>query len=193
MSELPDFQKQEDQLFEFTRAELSKFAAQSSDEFAYFAFDCNPDYGEVLLCLDTTANSIAMARVTEKALLESRRRRFAMPYCEIPSYELEWSIHRLGNDLEGFVVPYGNNTGDFSHQGFAQVDFDDWQDYSIEESDEFPDSKQSRIKCFAAVLLAKVIDRLVDAEAFAALNRSHPFYCGVGLHDGPQRVLRMVD
>jgi hypothetical protein len=193
MKALPDFASQEDQLFEFARTELNKFAGQTAEEFAYFAFDCNPDFGDVLLCLDTTASSKAEARRTAESLLQARRKRFGKPYGEIPDYELQWSILHLGDDLRGVVLPYGDNTGDFSHQGFADLFFEDWIDYSLEESEEFPDSKETRISCYAAMVLAKVIDRLVDADAFGALHRSHPFYCGVGLHDGPQRVLRMLD
>lgn len=107
---------------------------------------------------------------------------------------MEWVVHELGNDLSGFVVPFGNNTGDFTHQGFSELYFDDWQVFAFKDPErEFPDSKRTRIECYATVLLAKVIDRLVEANAFAALNRSSPFYCGLGLHDGPQRVLRIID
>lgn len=193
MSGLPDFSGQEERLFQFTVEELRTFSANRREPFAYFAFDCNPDYGEILLCLDTAANSMSEARKREQSLWKSRQEWQSPPYAEIPPYTLEWVIHRLGNDLDGFVLPFGNNTGDFSDQGFAQLEFEDWDDFSFQEPREFPDSQQTRIACYAAVLLSKVIDRLVDGDAFAVLNRTHPFYCGIGLHDGPQRVLRLIE
>jgi hypothetical protein len=71
--------------------------------------------------------------------------------------------------------------------------FDDWADFSFQAPRDFADSKETRITCFAAILLSNVIDRLIAAGAFDSLHKSVPFYCGVGFHEGVQRVIRMIN
>src|SRR5688572_19257376 len=47
-------------LYQATRRQLARFAAEHAGEpINGFAFDCNADYGEVLLCVNTEANLIA--------------------------------------------------------------------------------------------------------------------------------------
>jgi hypothetical protein len=70
----PDFAANEQRLLREAIIELHNFAGEHPDElFNYFAFDCNPDYGEILLCLDTLENSITKAKEHEKYVSANRK------------------------------------------------------------------------------------------------------------------------
>lgn len=187
----PNFGKQEKSLYQFSQKALKTIGKKIEATFAYFAFDCNPDYGEVLLCLDTKENSEIQAKKAEKFITQKRKN---YTY-ESPAYEIEWAIHNLGNDLIGRVLPFSNNTGEFSHQGFAVYNFKDWEDFSL--SDEYPGvfekSEEDYLSCISIILLSNVIDQLIDAKAFDQIRKSTPFYCGIGLHDNVQKVVRIIN
>lgn len=188
----PDFDADERRLLEETIPAIAEFAAEHADEvFRYFAFDCNPDYGEVLFSLDTEANSAAEAKKHELYVTSQRHEK--LDYND--SVWLPWAISTIENPVTGPVLPFNNNSGDFDHQGFAGVSFPDWED--LVSSDDFPvdfeESHQDYLTCKATVLLSRVIDALVECDAFSCLNRTSPFLVGFGFHDGPQVVIRMIN
>ncbi len=187
----PNFAKQENALYQFSNKALKKIGKKHKDAFAYFAFDCNVDYGEVLLCLDTIENSVTRAKKVEMSITRNRKK---YTY-QSSSFEIEWAIHNLGNDLIGRVTPFSNNTGDFSHQGFAMYNFKDWEDFSL--SDDYPgvfeESGEDYLSCISVILLSNVIDLLIDGRAFDQILKSTPFYCGIGLHDNVQKVVRIIN
>lgn len=186
-----DFKKQEDELYDFSFNALREIGSGIRDELSYFAFDCNPEYGEVLLCLDTIQNSIITAKNTENYITEKRKENSY----DSPAFKLAWAIHNLGNNLIGWVLPFGNNTGDFSHQGFAEYHFEDWEDFSLSDSypGEFEKSEEDYLACISTILLSNVIDRLISNNAFSELKICKPFYCGVALHDNIQNVVRIIN
>lgn len=189
--EIPNFKQQEDELYSFTLNALKEIGSSSKDCFSYFAFDCNPDYGEILLCLDTEENSLVTAKKRENYITSDRKK---ISY-DSPSYQLEWAIHNIGNDLVGRVLPFGNNTGDFSHQGFTELYFENWENFSLSEEcpDEFEESNESYLSCISAILLSNVIDRLISTNAFEPINTNSPFYCGIGFHESGQKVVRIIN
>ena len=188
----PDFASNERQLIDASVRAISEFATQHADElFRYFAFDCNAEYGEILLCLDTEENSITQAKKHEAYVSE---RRHKLSYDDTES--LEWAINTIKNPIAGPVLPYNNNTGDFRYQGFAGVSFlDEWEEFSLSDDypGEFADSEDDYLECKAAVLFSRVIDALVEQNAFDCLKRTSPFLVGFALHDGPQLVVRLLN
>jgi hypothetical protein len=188
----PDFPANERTLIDASVRVIREFAEQHRDEvFKYFAFDCNVDYGEILLCLDTLDNSIAEAKNHESYVTESRHKGL--------SYDddsLQWAITTVKNPVTGPVLPFGNNTGDFEYQGFAEVSFlEEWQDFRFADDypGEFEDSEDDYLECIATVMFSHVIDALVGQNAFDCLKRSSPFLVGFTFHDGPQLVVRVLN
>ncbi|MEN6497890.1 MAG: hypothetical protein ABFD16_26630 [Thermoguttaceae bacterium] len=186
----PDFASNEQHLIEASIRAIREFAEQHPDEvFNYFAFDCNADYGEILLCLDTSENSIARAKEHEEYMTEHRHQELS--YDES---SLEWAIDTVTDATIGPVLPFNNNTGDFQHQGFAEVSFlDEWQTFRFDDDypGQFEDSEQDYLESKATVMLSKAIDALIDRGAFNCLRRSSPFLVGFAFHDGPQVIVRI--
>lgn len=187
----PDFPSNEDRLVAVTSQEVRAFSDQHVDEtFTYFAFDCTPDSGEVLLCLDTLENSVAKAKEHEARIAEQRR---GLSYDD--PIRLRWAISLTRKTVAGPLLPFNNCTGDFRYQGFASASFPEWEDYwsHDEYPGEYEDSGADCLECKVAVLLSRAIDRLVEQGAFDHLTRSCPFYVGFTFHKGPQIVVRILN
>src|SRR4051794_34563025 len=122
----PDYAAIERDLYEASVTALREFADEHSDEtFCYFAFDCTSDFGDVLLCLDTSENSKADAKKNE--LRASARRREQLDSTDPEA--LQWAFYAVDNPVTGPVLPFCNNTGDFAHQGFADFALKDWAEF----------------------------------------------------------------
>lgn len=184
----PDFPTQELVLTEAAAAAIKLFAENSSELFQQFAFDCNPDYGQVLFCLDTPANSLKVAREHEAYLTE--RRSEQVDYED----ELEYAINTIEHP-EMPVAPYNNSVGDFTHQGFAEFVFDDWSEFRFSDDypEEFESSEEDYLSSVASVLLSRAIDRLVDQSAFKGLQITSPFLVSFALHDGSHTLVRVIN
>lgn len=186
----PDYRADEETLFQATLLALKEFAETHPHEmFCSFAFDCNSDYGEVLLCLDTVEQSRQAARQSEGRAFE-RRQKYGSDYDVLP----QLLTMARGTVCNNDVLPFGDNTGDFAYQGFAEVTFEAWADFTLDdEYPALPDGEEGDyLQCKAAILLGRVIDRLVAANAFDGLQRTMPFLVGVGFHDGGQYVVRVL-
>ncbi len=189
----PDFLANERELISESMRAISEFAEQHSNElFNYFAFDCNADYGQILLCLNTAESSAASAKKHEEYI--TNRRHEELSYDD--DYSIEWAIETVKNPISGPVLPFCDNTGDFQYQGFAEVSFlDEWQNFTL--ADDYPgrfeDSEDDYLECKATVMFSRVIDLLIEQNAFDCLQRTSPFLVGFTFHDGPQLVVRMLN
>jgi hypothetical protein len=185
---LPDFQSQEAGIIVAAIRAIHEFASSSTEVFRQFAFDCNPDYGEVLFCLDTEASSKRFAREHGDTLATDRAKR--VNYVD----HLEWAISAIERpDMP--VVPFNNNVGDYSHQGFADYSFAGWNDFRFSDQypGEFESSKNDYLSCVASVLLSHAADKLVEREAFGSLRITSPFLVGFQLHDGFHTLVRIIN
>jgi hypothetical protein len=193
MKNLPDFASNERHLIDESIRAIREFVEQHPNElFNYFAFDCNADYGEILLCLDTLDNSIAESKKHETYLSERRREELAYDN----KHTLRWAIDSLENPVTGPVLPFNNNSGNFRYQGFAEVSFlDEWQDFVLDDDypGQFEDSKADYLESYASVMFYRVIDALVEKDAFDGLRKSSPFLVGFDFHDGPQLIVRIIN
>ena len=189
----PDFASNEKELFDEAVEAIQEFARQHSSElFSFFSFDCNPDYGEVLFCLDTFNNSIKKAKEHEKYVTTRRRQKLSYD----DRFEVKWAIKTIQNKITGPVLPYNDNPGDFEYQGFGDgVFFPEWENFKL--SDDYPgsyeDSEDDYLECNATVMFSRVIDALVENNAFDCLNRTSPFLIGFAFHDGPKLVVRILN
>ncbi len=71
----PDFAAQEDELIAATVAAIRSFPSSDDLTFRQFAFDCNPDYGQIYFCFDTEANSRRFSEEHGRDLVARRSQR----------------------------------------------------------------------------------------------------------------------
>src|SRR5689334_20736969 len=109
----PDWKAAELRLVEESIRAIQAFAAEHCDvESCYFAFDSEPRYGYVLLCFDTTANSLRSAKSMESFAIERRQ--------QMLSKGDSWQ--HAGHFLTTPVLsPFGGDTGDFAFIGDRKV------------------------------------------------------------------------
>ena len=75
----PEFDRLEPLVIKAAAEHLAVYAAENPGLLvSQFAFDCNPDYGSLLLCLDTHDNTAAFARENEED--RTRRRKADLSY-----------------------------------------------------------------------------------------------------------------
>jgi hypothetical protein len=182
----PNWKQAQDQLAKASADAIAAFAAEHANvECCHFAFDSEPCYGYVLLCFDTTSNSLKSAKDREKYAVERRQRMLAdQDSWKNAEYFLNTPV----------LVPFGDNTGDFEFQLFRELKFPEWQEYA--ESADYPQQKENEndyLEGNFRILVWRVVEELVASGAFDCLNRSKPFLVSYGLHDQEQRIIRILD
>ncbi len=160
-----DWNQFETLLVELTTRDVAAFSATHSNETFYgFMFDCNSDYGRVLLCLNTEADLQANAEASKErsadALLD-----------ELPA-SLRW------------------NAGDWKYQGFNSPDFDTaWEPLETIVSDICMDEEEDEETFLTPTQdrfmksVCRVLVRLETAGAFDCLRQTENFKAYVADHD----------
>jgi hypothetical protein len=148
-------------LLEIAATEIRSFAAGHGQETFYgFAFDCNSDFGNVLLCLNTEASLMSQA-ISYKQ--------------NHPELYGENSIEEIADSLRW-------NMGDWAYQGFESRDYASrWEKYSDAVSANCIDEEKDP-KTFLGPVQRKFLEtvcrvaiRLADSHAFATLRRTDDF------------------
>ncbi len=185
----PEFDRIEPLVIKEASEHLAVFAAENPGLLvSQFAFDCNPDYGSLLMCLDTHENTVAFARENEED--RTQRRKTDLSY-DNPEYALNTLQHAGGFP----VVPYNTSCGDFEHQGFADLKLDGWTEYRFDDGypGNLPESGEDSLQAKTGIFLSRVVDGLVDQDAFAGLSKTKPFLVSIAFHDGTHAVLRILN
>ena len=164
-----DWDAFEAQLLDSTTREIATFAAANASTPYYgFMFDCNSDYGQVLLCLNTDESLQKQAESYKTGNADL----YARDTVEDIKRSLRW------------------NAGDWEHQGFNTDSFDDdlsefesaVSDATMDEEEDeetFMTPTQDRfMKSVCRVLL-----QLEQANAFDCLRRTADFQVFVADHD----------
>jgi hypothetical protein len=182
-----DWVKLEDRLYSLCVEEIERFAQAHADETFYgFALDCNSDYGEVFLCLNTPEDLHQRAVHYSTAPLspgweEIGRRmaeRFGIPYEPPPLKSVEENEDRLRWSL-----------GDWKYHAFNSDQWHtEWEpfqeavtDASMDEDDD--DSSSSELQTQFMRAACRVLLRLESAGVFEALQRTDDFKTWVADHD----------
>ena len=163
------------------------FSAEHLDEeICYFAFDSEPYYGYILICFDTTENSIFEAKLSAQRSMDHAE--------EFIQKDYDWQMAKSAM-ISANALPFTNNTGDFKYQGYAEVNFEGWQEFA--DSAAYPggdfDEADDYLEGNMAIIFWKVIDRLIREGHFSALRMASPFYAGYGFHDEDQVLLRILN
>jgi hypothetical protein len=154
----------ETRLFELCASDIKRFANAHSDETFYgFALDCNADYGDVFLCVNTPDD---LSRTSTK---------YAAKHSEGTSEweaKLKWAL------------------GDWKYQGFNSAEFDaDWkafqdavEDASLDEEED-PETFQSPSTARFLETCCRVAIRLEQSGTLSVLKRTPDFQVFVADHD----------
>jgi hypothetical protein len=164
-----DWSHFESLLFDLTSRDVRDFAAAHLNETFYgFAFDCNSEYGNVLLCLNTEAD---LQRQAESYKTEN------------PDLYADETIDDIRAGLRW-------NMGDWKYQDFNSKDFDKaWTSLESrvidlcmdEEEDEETFMTPTQMQFMRSV--CRVLVRLEHAHAFDCLSRTDDFKAYAADHD----------
>ena len=167
-------------LYELAARELAVFGSGHRNTVFYgFAFDCNADYGEVLLCLNDELSLRAHAEESKSKPASPFLPRFDKmmreKYGIVPKAPYEaWSIEEIMEDFRW-------NPGDWKFQGFYNCSDDsEWDDIADAVQDEIQD-EEDREPFLEGV--CRVLIQLEADHIFDCLNCSPNFRGLVIDHD----------
>jgi hypothetical protein len=182
-----DWQALEDRLFEQSKALIRQFAAEHPDVLcSFFAYDTNPAYGEFLPSFDSYENMLRMAQEDEQRAIISRREQMQRQ---------EWSW-RWAHYVLRSVSDSSPDVSAFAYHIYAEIRSAELEALSV--SGTYPqnndESEDDYINGNVRIVLWKVVERLIAAEAFAPLRLASPFRVGYQFHDdGHFIVLRLLN
>lgn len=164
-----DWDAFEVQLLDSTVREIAAFAAANASATFYgFMFDCNSDYGQVLLCLNTDASLQKQA--------ESYKTKHAGLYANETVDDIKQSLRW--------------NAGDWEYQGFSSGSFeDDLSDFESAVSDATMDEEEDEETFMTPTQdrfmrsVCRVLIQLERINAFNCLARTADFQAFVADHD----------
>jgi len=169
----------EQALYQITERELAAFATRHENvRFYGFAFDCNADYGEVLLCLNDEASL--------KVHAEESKRKPARPF--LPKFDQMREKYGItpkalyeGWGVEKIMEEFRWNPGDWQYQGFFNCSDDPaWGGVADTIEDEIEDDKD-REPFLESV--CRVLIKLESDHIFDCLDRTENFRGLVTDHD----------
>ncbi len=181
-----DWQSLEDRLFKQSKALILQFAAEHPDVLcSFFAYDTNPAYGEFLPSFDSYENMLRMAQEDEQRAIAEREQMLRQ----------EWSW-RSAHYMLHSVSDSSPDVSDFAYHIYAEIRIDELEALSV--SGTYPqknhEAEDDYINGNVRIVLWKVVERLIAAEAFAPLHLASPFRVGYQFHDdGHFIVLRLLN
>lgn len=170
-----NWQSLEDRLFEESRAVILRFAAEHPDvTCSFFAYDTNPAYGEIFPSFDSYENMLRTAQEEEQRLMARREKVLTQ----------EWSWESALSKT-GSVSESSPSVGYFAYHIYAETRFPELEEFSMNGGYPEPpyEWQDSYIDGNVRIVLWKVVERLIAAEAFAPLRLASPFRIGYQFHD----------
>ena len=184
---LPDWNEVEEKLYAESVAAIEAFAAQHPvEEVCYFAYDTDPQYGYILICFDTSENSVSEAKRSAERSIKLVEECFRHGW--------DWQMAKA-TMISAAELPFTNNSADFKYHGFWEVEFEGWEE--LAESEDYPvgdfEGADDYLEGNVALIFWKVFDRLIREGLFSGLRMASPFYVGYGFHDEDQVILRILN
>jgi hypothetical protein len=185
-----DWQALERLLVELSKADIQRFAAEHRDETFYgFAFDCESEYGQVLLCLNTpddlhrVAVQYSKGDTPGKAAWAEIHRKLSEKLGRPPEEE-----PRKTPEEEAVSLRW--SLGDWKYQGLNTVDFEKgWESFEEAVSEACSDEEQDEETFMTPTqdsfmrAACRAVIRLEMTGAFDALIRTADFKTYVADHD----------
>ena len=182
----PDWQRDEDALFEASIRVLKQFATDNPDQIvSAFGFDSEPCYGYALIAIETPATAFAVAADRETRQIENRYRYFARADA--------WKRAKSYTSRE--AIDYSDSTGYFAYPNLETVQFSGWEVFANGDSYPEPDkaTNPDYMEGHACLMFWRVSERLIAQGAFDALKLWTPFRIGFNFHDERFVTLRMLN
>lgn len=197
-----DWNALEQEMLRLAKHDLTLFAKSHGDETYYgFHLDCNAEYGEVLLCLNSvealehSAHNLSSAEIQNiKATHEHRVKRY-QEMCKKLGDEYRAQKPDPADTPPDFSVEPESrlaelrwSPGDWKYQGFNSNAWDEglWSEFSEEVCeatiDEEYDGDESPIVAKFMEVACRVVVQLARSEAFSALKRTPDFECRCADH-----------
>ena len=163
----PDWDAAEALLIEDGHRAIENFSATHASELcSTFAFGVDYSFGDVMICFDTSDNSLLHAKRHEARTLKAWD---AMLGTEKSWENAQYYIQR------DRLCSSNPHTADFKYPNFGRLHFPDWEGYfGNDQLPEYPDPFGHII-----VLMQKAVSKLVAARSFDQLVVSSPFRVGV--------------
>jgi hypothetical protein len=182
---LPDWQVVENRLYELSKAGILRFATEHPEiTCSFFAYSANPVYGEFHLCFDTPQNALARAQHNEQKAIKWRN--------HLLEREGVWQ-HTHGRLTTPRIIDYSPDPGVFAYPDFEELLFEDLHEIGFDP--EYPvsqDYEDDYANGNGALVIWKVLERLIENGVFAALHLASPFRVGYKLHDDPELVVLRI-
>jgi hypothetical protein len=161
-----------------TKKALVDFARLHADEVFYgFAFDCNPDYCEVLLCLNTEEDLSRRAKRIKEAPSASIFPKFDKTMEE--RFGIKAGPRRDERTIDQIAEELRWSTGDWKYQGFYNCNSDSrWDNIEEKITEDYDEDSDHETFMETVCLTLKEID-----DAISLLNCSTNFRTFAISHD----------
>jgi hypothetical protein len=181
-----DWAASDERLYAASVVAIRRFAVEHPNEsVCFFAFDTEPRYGYVLISLDTLANNLRSVKRRESFAIGQREQMLRMADAwQHAKYFLRTPV----------LTAINTNSGDFAYFEYDRVDLPEWREAA--ERGDYPTGPARTddfLESNGRLVLWRVAERLLAANAFAPLRLASPFLVGYGIHDQEESILRILN
>jgi hypothetical protein len=175
----PDWQGAEETLFTQSLEIIQRFAREHPDElFSFFAYSVDSEFTGVGLLFDTRDHSLRQARAEEWYQIRARNQLFDL------DHGWKHASYHVNRRIEDY-----NLRREFRYEGIRFVELPAWGEFFESLEEEQGPELEGRI----IVAIWRVVNRLIEAGAFDAMNKASPFRIGFTFHDDEMKVLRLLN
>ncbi|WP_165066686.1 hypothetical protein [Paludisphaera rhizosphaerae] len=177
------WRRAEELLFERSRTAIQNFGRQHPGEsFSLFAYVVDSLFTGVSLNFDTASNSLSEAMRHQQRKERIRNQVFEQ---DRGWEQARYLVAEPSQQIRDF-----NHHGSWRHELIEFVPLPEWGTFFAECDD---DQQGEELEGRVIVSLWRVVERLVQANAFDGLTRVAPFRLGFQFHDDEFVVLRILD
>ncbi len=186
MVQAPNWQEVETTLFEEGKEAIERFATEHPDLLcSFFAYYADPLSGEFAICIDTQEHALQQARKEELSVCQGRERWLHSPSA--------WRYAQTTIELPR-LTEYSPLVDYFHFAFYSTTTFADWTTFF--DSKSYPKQLPGEDDYLAGntrIVLWKVLERLIQEQAFSRLNMAPLFRLGYYFHEKELVVLRILN
>lgn len=186
MAQSPNWQEVETILFEKGKEAIERFAKEHPDLLcSFFAYSADPLSGEFAISIDTQEHAWQQAQKEELRVCQRRERRLQSP--------LARKYAQITIELPR-ITEYSSYVDYFHFAFYSYFTFAGWTAFFDSES--YPEQVPGEDDYLAGntrIVLWKVLERLMQEQAFSQLNMAPLFRLGYQLHEKELVVLRILN
>lgn len=173
----------EERLFTFSYEVITRFGREHPEVICSFlAYDVELPFFH--LSFDTPANAIQVAQRTEQEAIARRATMLVLPTAWHGAKDFS---------TQPPVFDYSHSTGYFAYDTFGEVKVEELEDLNFVQDYPQDDWGDDYADGNTRIVLWRVVERLIDSEAFHQLRLASPFRLGYQLHGDALTVLRILN